>query len=453
METVSLRGRHATIALIHGVLIVSGFYILVQDLIAENLANAKTVYQVVKYVDEALYAFLFIIILTIRLSRGKLLKPVNIDFILFAFLSVSVASSIAANVPLVVFASQLILYMKGFFLFYVIVQTGITIGLVRNYVTFFFWAGMLFLFFGIIDFFIPLQFRAAIGHMPGIEYRNGLPTVKSLSYHPVYYSWFMNFIALFCFAFFLNSRRVAYAAVGFLFVLGSLSAQRVKAIVGLAVGIISGITFIPGKKYGKNRIFLVLCLVFLILVFLPALLNLLEYNLATYFLGDDVEDTPRDVLYLRSIEIASDFFPFGAGLGRYGSYISKVYYSPIYEQYGISHIVGLSEDVSSFIADTFWPMVAGETGWFGAVLYFTILVVFLVSVAGFIKRTTDSLVRAFHLGTLMILVESMIESIAQPIYVAPPPNFFVFGALGISYALYAHTRRRPEADIPRDIKK
>ncbi len=453
METVSLRGRHATIAFIHGVLMVSGFYILVQDLIAENLANAKTVYQVVKYVDEALYAFLFLVILTMRLSRGKLLKPVNIDFILFAFLSIAIASSIAANVPLEVSASQLILYLKGFFLFYVIVQSGITIGLVGNYVTFFFWAGILFLFFGVIDFFIPLQFRAAIGHTPGIEYRNGLPTVKSLFFHPVYYSWFMNFIALFCFAFFLNSRRVMYAAVGFLFVLGSLSAQRVKAIVGLAVGVMSGILFIPEKKHGKNGILLVLGLVLLMLVFLPAMFNLLEYNLATYFLGDDVEDTPRDVLYLRSIEIANDFFPFGAGLGRYGSYTSKVYYSPIYERYGISHIVGLSEDVSSFIADTFWPMVAGETGWFGACLYFVILVVFLVSIVGFMKRTTDSRVRTFHLGTLMILVESIVESIAQPIYVAPPPNFFVFGAIGISYALYAHTRQRPEADFSRDIKK
>ena len=62
----------------------------------------------------------------------------------------------------------------------------------------------------------------------------------------------------------------------------------------------------------------------------------------------------RVALYVGSLKIARDDFPLGAGLGRYGSWMSRVDYSPLYKKYGLSRIPGLRERNPKAATDTFW---------------------------------------------------------------------------------------------------
>ena len=45
--------------------------------------------------------------------------------------------------------------------------------------------------------------------------------------------------------------------------------------------------------------------------------------------------------------------------------------------------------------------------------------------------------KAFQMGTFMIMIESLVASVAQPVFTSPPMVYFVFGAMGICFALKA----------------
>ena len=51
----------------------------------------------------------------------------------------------------------------------------------------------------------------------------------------------------------------------------------------------------------------------------------------------------RPAMMLTALLILSDYFPFGCGLGSFGTYASAMYYSKIYEEYGINHHWGVAK--------------------------------------------------------------------------------------------------------------
>ena len=87
--------------------------------------------------------------------------------------------------------------------------------------------------------------------------------------------------------------------------------------------------------------------------------------------GEAETDTiARFVLYTTSIQILIDYFPFGCGFGSFATYASGLYYSHIYNQYGIENVWGISKSFYSFIADTYYPSLA-QFGFVGIMLYIT----------------------------------------------------------------------------------
>lgn len=78
----------------------------------------------------------------------------------------------------------------------------------------------------------------------------------------------------------------------------------------------------------------------------------------------------RTVLYITSIKIFIDYFPFGSGFGSFGNYGSAtIDYSPLYRQYDIDQVWGLTESHPVFAADTFYPILS-QFGVVGVVLFF-----------------------------------------------------------------------------------
>lgn len=112
-------------------------------------------------------------------------------------------------------------------------------------------------------------------------------------------------------------------------------------------------------------------------IFIIVLLALVfgYFQIEKYF-GD--ENTPRAMLLAFGFVTANKYFPLGAGFGAYGSNMARVHYSPLYDQYGFTHMYGMGEDTEevSFLNDNFWPMIMGQYGWFGVVLY--LLIIFMI---------------------------------------------------------------------------
>lgn len=109
------------------------------------------------------------------------------------------------------------------------------------------------------------------------------------------------------------------------------------------------------------------------LFFLGILLIIVGLDQINYYFID-FNESARNQLLIKSIQIAKDYFPLGTGFATFGSYMSGVSYSLIYSKYGLNHIHGLIEGNTSFISDTFWPMILGQFGVVGLVSYLAVLV-------------------------------------------------------------------------------
>lgn len=86
--------------------------------------------------------------------------------------------------------------------------------------------------------------------------------------------------------------------------------------------------------------------------------------------AEDVETglLARMMLYMTSIDILIDYFPFGSGFASFASYSSGVYYSDIYAKYGIDKVWGMNSSDYSYIADTYYPCLA-QFGVVGILLF------------------------------------------------------------------------------------
>lgn len=124
-------------------------------------------------------------------------------------------------------------------------------------------------------------------------------------------------------------------------------------------------------KLNVKNISLFILLVALVLFFTSQKIKL-------YFLGggdylaanEEIKDViARAVLYFHVPEILTDYFPFGSGFASYATYASGVYYSPLYAQYEMENVFGLSKDYFSFVADTYYPALA-QFGYVGICLFF-----------------------------------------------------------------------------------
>lgn len=94
-----------------------------------------------------------------------------------------------------------------------------------------------------------------------------------------------------------------------------------------------------------------------------------------YFFLDDNNGVVRNALYTYGMDILKTWFPFGSGLGSWGTEATKYFYSPLYYVYGINNMWGGqpgSTGTGAFLADTFYPTLA-QFGVVGVVLYFTFI--------------------------------------------------------------------------------
>jgi len=135
-----------------------------------------------------------------------------------------------------------------------------------------------------------------------------------------------------------------------------------------------------------------------------------------YFVeGLDNEEIARPVLYHTSINIMNDFFPLGSGYGSFAEDASRKYYSPVYDMYGISGVYGLSRDYDAFVADTFFPVIIGQFGLIGIVLFISFWLFIIKRVNRF--YVTKKYKLDYNI-CLIIIVTIIIESIAGPMFVS-----------------------------------
>lgn len=77
----------------------------------------------------------------------------------------------------------------------------------------------------------------------------------------------------------------------------------------------------------------------------------------------------RPQTYLTSLRILWDYFPFGSGMGTFAANGAMQHYSPLYHEYGLDRIWGLTPTAKFFICDAFYPSLA-QYGVVGVVFFY-----------------------------------------------------------------------------------
>lgn len=146
-----------------------------------------------------------------------------------------------------------------------------------------------------------------------------------------------------------------------------------------------------------------------LIIFTPLVIALGWEQIEYYFFSSIQSGSARYQLLIKSLEIAGDFFPLGTGFGTFASYYSGGNYSPVYWMYGLSNIGGLRQGATSFVSDSFWPMILGQTGLMGMTAYALALVMLFKRIQNIRKISVSSYASALS-GMCYLLIASSAEA-------------------------------------------
>ena len=395
------------------------------------------------HLDEVLVpAFLVLALVRERPWHKNLVHPVR-DLALVVFLLMGIVSSLAAGVPAHLWLLALLLLVKIFAFLYLVMWHDFNAADIRQLYPTALGAGILVALLSVFELVAPQAFSQLLN--PGTlgVPRSGLPSLSSITGHPSTYSWFMVFNALFLFAGYVVFRRWWLLIGGILFGIGTVLSARRRAIAGLAIALVAGFLSSLGNsaRLGRLETWARVGIAAMIVgaFFIPALGGLVKLT------SDEAEAgsaTARVALYETSVRIAVDELPLGVGLGRFGSGISRDPYSPVYHQYGLDTVRGMTPDHSDFVADAFWARVLGETG----VIGFAALIGFCIAVGLGLWRATraafdEPIVSAFVLGAWMVFVQAIVDTLASSLFESQPRVYLLFGVMGAALSLARTVRK------------
>ena len=228
-------------------------------------------------------------------------------------------------------------------------------------------------------------------------YRYGLVSIRLFYNHPTYFSASM-FGAILIITLLMNKKTdFVFILIGILLIISTL---RTKAFIAVGFFLIFAIFFNNKLKKFKFIPFVVIVIITLSVLFIGY--DTYEF----YFLGDY---NARQALFQTGIKIMSDRFPIGYGFSTFGSSESAKHYSVIYFIYGIDNVYGISEQYSSFISDSFWPMIMGQFGIIGLISFIMILYLIFKKYV-LVTRTNFHCIIASITAFFYLLVSSSSES-------------------------------------------
>ena len=103
-----------------------------------------------------------------------------------------------------------------------------------------------------------------------------------------------------------------------------------------------------------------------LLIIVPICLWVGRNEISGYLLNTNA---PRYLLLYYSFVTAWSCLPIGSGFASYGSSLAASQYSKLYYNYGFSKRWGMSVGNTSFLMDSYYPQIIGQTGFLGSILY------------------------------------------------------------------------------------
>jgi hypothetical protein len=301
--------------------------------------------------------------------------------------------------------------------------------------------------FGAVFLLAPSLQDAYIGALRHPDERLGLTSAQGFFIGPGSYSWFAAATFAVCYAAYLAYQRHAYLVCAMVAGLFTALSWRRKSILAV-LGMIFIALVLRSRRGTRSRALALILLTALVgvTVFAPYAIGLWSNTVREYGRADPFA-TARTALYYTSVLIARDHFPLGTGLASFGSHASKLYYSPIYEEYGLSQMWGLSPQTPFFITDTYWPMVLAEGGAVTLLFYWSFMALVYRRTWSIARAPAQSADHAFlTFCALFLLTGSVLESTASHFYGASLQATLALLPAGILLGRTLATTARSSAD-------
>jgi hypothetical protein len=396
------------------------------------------------YADEGVIALAVVALSTRRLvTEGRLVWLPGTGWFV-GYLVAGLLSSALAEVPAGVGIPAAFIAVKGVVFAFALAQLHWTRDdlavLIRLGVT----AIVVMAFSAVLNLAFPAAWAEFTTGRPPISYIGPFPAINGAFQHPAAFSRFAGVLAVGALVYGLVVRR-SLANTILLLVSGGLAflTFQVKSIVGLLATLAAvGTRFL--RPVGVAALLGVGPLVALLTV--PPLAALIGGDIDIYL----DQDSARSMLTTGGITVAAQYFPFGAGFGRYGSSTAAEDYSPLYYALGFPGRYGLGPgpDSGQFLNDSQWPAIYGETGWFGAFCFAAGLACMLVALLRRVQAREDRLVRWLRITGVGWLILLLVESAVAPVFVSSPSFPFVFAAAGVIASLRVDARDGADLSRP-----
>ncbi|KAA1162950.1 hypothetical protein [Pseudoalteromonas distincta] len=339
-----------------------------------------------------------------------------------AVLLIGFLSCLSLNHDYSIFILQTILTFQGVILFFAIINLELSFDDIVKVERYFVIFIKVILFISLVNIIFPTFFTSFWLSYKDVElslYRGdgGRAALMSIFPHPGLLGWFSSLSALFFFSKLLLNKFKKVDILYFLFsLIVLLMTFRRKSILAFVIVCFIAILLFSNKTSSKfirgGSIFAIFA--FISILFLDEIMVLFNDTYSKYVLASGENEMPRIILAQAGYEIAKDYFPLGVAPGYFGSWMSSVNYSYIYDLYDVSGYWGLSKESPMFLNDTYWPMIIAEFGFLGGALTLFMWYFFYSKSITFLKSGIVNNKNYFSCFILLALLELLIESIATP---------------------------------------
>ena len=208
---------------------------------------------------------------------------------------------------------------------------------------------------------------------------------------------------------YIHKQKISYVLYFLIYLVAIAFSSSLKEFIAVTIMtiFITKVKLVNVKKSSAAK-----CLTYIIAITALAGIFIVFSGYITRMIDDRsiylTDETVRVKMYTASYEIAIEHIPLGSGAGTFGSYPSRtLYYSPLYEKYGLSSIYGATEDFSGFLMDTWWPKVIAEAGFLGGLTYILIFISpFFQLAKDFLRKLTPVNTFGLFLGILLLLTST-----------------------------------------------
>jgi hypothetical protein len=252
--------------------------------------------------------------------------------------------------------------------------------------------------------------------------RMGVKVVRSIFAHHGVFGSLMAFGIGLSIGLKLSTKKNYWTISTIIFAIGLILSSVRRSLIGLSFGLILLSFFSRKFEIEKKYIYGFLGgLIFLAILFGGRFAKITEATKLEY--GANI--APRYWLYYGAIRIAMNKPILGEGPGKYGSFISVITKSEIYEKYGIN----IEDD---FKMDAYWANILGEYGILGIIIMLALLIsLFRILIENCQQENKNKFIKGLYIGYIIIFVDFALESLLAPVYSSSITAFLLFAGIGI----------------------